>query len=89
MVQRRWLVAGDGGTTELQRETSTMANHGCLIRARYELHEVTTVLPKQREEDKEVPSYPDHGGLNSGEVTLMAVTAEVANVPLPRLNWLG
>jgi len=33
------------------------------------------VLPKQREEDKEVPSYPDHGGLNSGEVTLMAAVA--------------
>ena len=66
-----------------------MASHGCLIRAWYELYEVTTVLPKQREEDKEVPSYPDHGGLNSGEVTLMAVTAEVANVPLPRLNRLG
>ena len=47
------------------------------------------MLPKQRAEDKEGPSYPDHGGLNSGEVTLMAVMAEVANVPLPRLNRLG
>ena len=89
IVQWRWLVVGDGSTAELRRETPMTANHGCLIRARYELHEVTTVLPKQREEDKEVPSYPDHGGLNSSEVTLMAVVAEVANVPLPRLNRLS
>ena len=47
------------------------------------------MLSQQREEARRVPSYPDHGGLNSGEVTLMAVTAEVANVPLPRLNRLG
>ena len=88
-VHRRWLVASDGVTAELWRETPTTASHGCLIRARYELHEVTTVLPKQREEDKGVPSYPDHGGLNSGEVTLMAAMAGVANVPLLRLNRLS
>ena len=74
---------------ELRREMLAIASHGCLILAQYELHEVSTVLPKQREEHKEVPSYPDHGGLNSGEVTLMAVMAEVAIVPLPRLNRLG
>ena len=88
-VHRRWLIAGDGGMVELWREMPMTASHGYRIRARYELHEVTTVLPKQREEDKGVPSYPDHGGLNSGEVTLMAVTAEMANVPLLRLNRLG
>ena len=44
------------------------------------------MLPKKREEDKEVPSYLDHGDLNSSKVTLMAVTAEMANVPLPRPN---
>ena len=27
------------------------------------------------------PSYPDHGGLSSGEDALMAVTAEVAKGP--------
>ena len=40
-------------------------------------------------EDKMAPSYPDHGGLSSGEVTPMAVTAEVAKAPLPRLKRLG
>ena len=88
-VHRRWLVTGDGGTAELRHKTLMTASHGCLNRARYELQGVATVLPKQGEEDKEVPSYPDHGGLNSGEVTLMAVVAEVANVPLPRLNRLS
>ena len=63
MVQRRWLVAGDGGTAELRRDVLTMASPCCLIRARYELHEVTMVLPKQREEDEKDPSYPNHGGL--------------------------
>ena len=65
------------------------ASHGCLIRAWYELYEVTTVLPKQREEDKEVPSYPDHGGLNSSEDTPMAAVAGMVNAPLPKLNRLG
>jgi len=37
-------------------------------------------------EDEMAPSYPNHGGLSSGEVALMAVTAELANVPLPRRN---
>ena len=32
------------------------------------------------------PSYPDHGGLSFCEDALMAVTAEVAKVPLPRCN---
>ena len=34
------------------------------------------------------PSYPDHGGLSSGEDALMAVTAEVAKGPHLRLVWL-
>ena len=42
------------------------------------------VLPKQREEDKEVPSYPGHGGLISGEVTPMAVMAGMVTVTLPK-----
>ena len=33
------------------------------------------------------PSYPDHGGLSSGEDALMAVTAEVAKGPSPWLDW--
>ena len=33
------------------------------------------MLPKHREEDWKVPSYPDHGSLNFGEVTLMAAVA--------------
>ena len=52
MVQRRWLVAGDGGTTELRREMPATANHGCLHRARHELQGVATVLPTQKEEDE-------------------------------------
>ena len=63
MVQRRWLVAGDGGTAELRREMLTTASLGCLIRAWYELHEVTMVLPKQREEDEKDPRYLDHDDL--------------------------
>ena len=51
------------------------ASHGCLNRARHELQGIATVLPRQREEDEGVSSYPDHGGLNSGEVTLMAAVA--------------
>ena len=47
------------------------------------------VLPRQREEDGKVPSYPDHGGLNSGEDTLMATVARMVNAPLPKLNRLG
>ena len=67
MVQRRWLIAGEGGTAELRREAPAMASLGCLIRARYELHEVTTVLPKKREEDEEVTVVVGHGELRSGE----------------------
>ena len=66
-VQRRWLVAGDGGTVELWYEVPTTVSLGCLIQARYELHEVTTVLPKQREEDEEVTVVVGHGELRSGE----------------------
>ena len=47
------------------------------------------MLPKQREEDEKVTVVVGRGELHSGEVTLMAVMAEVANVPLPRLNRLG
>ena len=65
------------------------ASHGCLNRARYELQRVATVLPKQREDDEKVPSYPDHGGLNSGEDTPMAAVAVMVNAPLPKLNRLS
>jgi len=47
------------------------------------------VLHKPRKGDGKIPSYPGHGGLSSGEVTPMAVTAEVAKAPLPRLKRLG
>ena len=36
---------------KLRRELPATANHGRLNRTRYELQEVTTVLPKQRTED--------------------------------------
>ena len=65
------------------------ASHGCLNRARYELQRVATVLPKHREEDGKVLSYPDHGGLNSGEGTLMAAVTGMVNAPLPTLKQLG
>jgi len=42
------------------------------------------VLPRQREEDEGVSSYPDHGSLNSGEDTPMAAVAGMDNVSLPR-----
>ena len=47
------------------------------------------MLPKQREEDGKVPSYPDHGGLNSGEDMLMAAVAGMVNAPLPKLKRLS
>jgi len=47
------------------------------------------VLHKPRKGDGKIPSYPGHGGLSSGEVTPMAVTAKVAKAPLPRLKRLG
>ena len=47
------------------------------------------ILPKQIEEDGRVPSYPDHGGLNSGEDTPMAAVAGMVNAPLPKLNRLS
>ena len=47
------------------------------------------MLTRQRKGDGKIPSYPGHGGLNSGEVTPMAVTVEVANAPLPKLKRLG
>ena len=47
------------------------------------------MLHKPRKGDGKIPSYPGHGGLSSGVVTPMAVMAEVAKVPLPRLKRLG
>ena len=47
------------------------------------------MLPKQREEDGKVPSYPDHGSLNSGEDTLMAAVAGMVTAPLPKLKRLS
>ena len=65
------------------------ASHGCLNRARHELQGIATVLPRQREEVEGVSSYPDHGGLNSGEDTPMAAVAGMVNAPLPKLNRLS
>ena len=47
------------------------------------------MLSQQREEAGRVPSYPDHGGLNSDEGTLMAVVAGMVNALLPMLKQLG
>ena len=47
------------------------------------------MLPRQREEDEGVSSYPDHGGLNSDEDTPMAAVAGMDNASLPRLKWLS
>ena len=47
------------------------------------------VLPRQREEDEGVSSYPDHGGLNSGEDTPMAAVAGMDNASLPKLKRLS
>jgi len=43
-------------------------------------------LSKQLEEDVRVPSYPNHGGLNSGEDTRMAAVSGTDNTPLPKLR---
>ena len=47
------------------------------------------MLSQQREEAGRVPSYPDHGGLNSGEGTFMTAVTGMANAPLPMLKQLG
>ena len=65
-------------------ELPAMATHGRLNRARCELPEVATVLTRQRNGDGTIPSYPGHGGLISGEVTPMAVTAEMVTETLPK-----
>ena len=46
------------------------------------------ILPKQIEEDRRVPSYPDHCGLNSSEDMHMAAVVGMVNAPLPKLNRL-
>ena len=43
------------------------ASPHCLFRARYELHEVTTELTKQRKEDERVLVVVGHGELRSSE----------------------
>jgi len=45
-------------------------------------------IPAKRRSGK-VPSYPDHGGLNSGEDTLMAAVAGMVTAPLPKLKRLS
>ena len=45
------------------------------------------MLTQQRKGDGKNPSYPGHGGLSSGEVTPMAVTAEMVTVTLPKHEW--
>ena len=47
------------------------------------------ILSKQKEEDGRVPSYLDHGGLNSGEDTPMAAVAGMVTAPLPKLKRLS
>ena len=47
------------------------------------------MLPRQREEDEGVSSYPDHDGLNSGEDTPMAAVAGMDNASLPKLKRLS
>ena len=47
------------------------------------------MLSPRREEVEKVPSYPDHGGLNSGEDTLMAAVAGMVTATLPKLEWLS
>ena len=58
----------------------------CLIRARYELHEVTKELSKPREEDEEVSMVGGRGELRSGETPTWRTAAEVANRPSPKLD---
>ena len=61
-----------------------MSSPDWLNQAWLEQQEVATVLSQQREGDGTIPSYPGHGGLISGEVTPMAVTAGMVTVTLPK-----
>ena len=51
----------------LWRGLPATSSHGWLNQARHEQQEVATVPSQHREEAGRVPSYPDHGGLSSGE----------------------
>ena len=42
------------------------------------------MLTWQRKGDGKIPSYPGHGGLDSGEVTPMAVMAGMVTMTLPK-----
>ena len=83
-VQRRWLVAGEGGTTEFWHEVTTTASPCCLIRAQYELHEVTTELSKQRKEEEKVSVVVGRGELHSGEVRPWRRRRKKGQWPSPR-----
>ena len=67
---------------------ATVSPH-CLFRARYELHEVPTELARKEKDDARDPSDPDHGGLNSGEDTLMVAVAGMVTATLPKLKRLS
>jgi len=79
----------NGGRLRDRCGTPATANPHCPNQACYKLHETTTELPKQLEEDGRVPSYPNHGGLNSDEDTPMAAVAGMVNAPLPKLKRLS
>ena len=84
MVQRRWLVTGEGSTVELRHEAPMTTSLGYLIQARYELHEVTTVLPKQREEDEKASVVVGRGELRSGEAQPWSRQRKNRQWPSPR-----
>ena len=67
-AHRRWLVAGDGGTAEPRRGMPATASLHCSSRARYELHEITTELPKKKRRTRGVPVVVDRMSASSGEV---------------------
>ena len=61
----------------------------CLIRARYELHEVTTELSKQREEDEEVSVVGGRGELRSSEARPRRRRRKNGQWPSPKDDWLS
>ena len=68
-----------------------MASPCCLIRVRYELHEVTKELSKPREEDEEVSVVGGHGELCSGETRPWRRRRKNGQWPSPtaRMAWLS
>ena len=75
---------------KLRRELPATASHGWLNQARYELQEVTTVLPTQRKEDEKASVVVGHVELQLQRDPVMAAVVENGKCALTKTQstWL-